>query len=95
MANQLSCIVFLNKYKKNLVVPVSWCSPFDLVDSVNEGLNRHINRTIFYSNDITTKPQFEIGIAASFDENVPGCHWGKMLKCYSKCSHLFLEFNER
>lgn len=84
MANQLFFVVFLNKYKKNLVVPASWCSPFDLAESVNVGLNRHTNRTIFYVNDITATPQFGIGIANSFNENVHGCHWGKIIRCFSE-----------
>lgn len=84
MANQLFCVVFLNKYKNNLVVPSAWVTPFDLAESINEGLNRHKNRTIFYVNDITAEPEFGLGIADSFDENVRSCNWGKLLRCFSK-----------
>lgn len=84
MANQLFCVVFLNKYSKNLVVPSVWCSPFDLAHSVNYSLNRHTNRTIFYANDFAIQPKFGIGIAESFDKNVQSCHWGKIVKCFSE-----------
>lgn len=84
MANQLFCVVILNKYKKNVVVPVNWISRFNLADSVNESLNRHDNRLIFYAKDLSMEPKFDTEIAKSFDENVSACHWGKTVKCYSK-----------
>lgn len=83
-ANQLFRIVFLNKYRRNLIVPSNWCSPFDLASEVNFGVNRNQNRTVFYTNDLNTAPRFGIGIADAFDENVHGCHWGKIVRCFGE-----------
>lgn len=76
--------VYLNDYKKNVLIPDYWCQTLDLAKSINKGLNSNENHLIFLSPDMNKDPDFSIPLRETYDANVDGCYFGKLRRAFSE-----------
>lgn len=74
-------------------IPASWCSYIDIVGSMNNSLNKNIERTIFYSPDENRTPNFKLVPGMRFDEDIDGCYKAYILKVFATFdeAHAFIE----
>lgn len=73
--NKMFVTVILEYSKKKLAIPFKWVHSLDILQLLNRVHVRSKLYTIYYSNDLTTAPNFRLPISEHFDEAAPvGCY---------------------
>lgn len=81
-------IILIKTFKKKVIVPSKWVKGLnvDLIKLFNYGkiYNKHKTYTVFISNNHDDEPNFEMGISAVFDTNLPACYEATLSWAFGK-----------
>lgn len=70
---------------KIVVVPLKYIYQLDLVKSLNNRINRNQKHLLFWSNNLTKVPNFNLPIEFNrFDPTVDSCFNAKLLKVFGE-----------
>lgn len=70
--------------KKIVVVPIKFIYELDLAKSLNNRLNRNQVHLMFWSNDFTKKPNFDLAPSHQFEFSTDSCFNVKLLRAFGK-----------
>lgn len=74
--------------KQFQLIPISWVENLDVVLVMNYGLHRYKNKTfkIFYSEDVSATPDFQLGVLPQIKPKQVSCYEARLLKAFGKHS---------
>lgn len=78
------------KPKKIVAIPGKWIEGLNLTRVLNRGSQPQAEKTIFYSNDISRTPNFQLPQRAVFDKHVDACYKAMIKRGYSKLTYIVL-----
>lgn len=70
------------KCAKTVVVPVDYIYELNFAKTFNNGINRNQIHLMFYSNDPTKKPNFQLPVSDEFDASTDSCFDVKLLRAF-------------
>lgn len=77
-------VITLEKSLDVVVVPVEWIKGFDLVNSVNDGINCSEPHVVYWSRDDQMPPNFFMPIMTRFNYIDRGCFSARLNKFFGK-----------
>lgn len=69
-----------NRQNKNVWIPTHWCRGYSMETVYNIGMRRSEDLVVFYSENQSEPPNFELGIRDEFT-NVNACYIGRFRMC--------------
>lgn len=73
--------------RKIVAIPGNWIKGLTLAKVINNGLlHKRRKQTIFYFEDISRQPNFNLESRVTFDKNTPSCYNAKIIKSFGKLS---------
>lgn len=79
------CTAILIASKKVVTIKSSWIKDFSIVKSCNKGLKSTNVHIVFYCSDINAEPDFNMSIAADFNQNQPAMYAANIHKFFGEC----------
>lgn len=86
-------VITVEKSLEVRVIPVHWIKGFDLISSINHGVNCAETHVVFYCDDTNKQPNFSAPIFASISSTSVGCYLARINKFFGKMFCLFLKFS--
>lgn len=77
-------VITIEKSVEVRVIPVHWIKGFDLIGSINYGVNCAETHVVFYCGDINKPPNFSVPIFPSICRNGDGCYLARINKFFGK-----------
>lgn len=82
--DRLSVVVKICNYAKIVVVPLQYIYKLNFAKSLNNRINRNQTHLMFWSEDLTKEPNFDIPISTDFSSQNDACYNVKLLKVFGE-----------